>query len=282
MDTRLDDATVFITGASGGIGRALTEVFAGEGARLVLQGHRNFGDLHAWLEEQPFRDRALAIEADVKDPAQLETAMERAVEKWGRIDVCVANAGIWPPESLLLHESPEQRVREVVDVNLMGALWTARAFMKALARVGPRDDGAGASITFIGSTAGQFGERGHAEYAVAKAGLVGLVRTLKNEVVELDPYARVNMVQPGWTVTHMTRRELEIAGAIAGVAQTMPLRQLARARDVARAVLFLSSPSMSRHVSGEVLTIAGGMEGRVLWDRDHVDEEAVRVRLTHD
>ncbi len=282
MDTGLGDATVLVTGASGGIGRALTEAFAAEGARLALQGHRSFAELEAWVAQQPWRDRALAVEADVKEPAQLEAAVDAVVERWGRLDVCVANAGIWPPESLLLHESPEERIREVVDVNLMGAMWTARAFLKALARVGPRADGAGASLTFIGSTAGQFGERGHAEYAVAKSGLLGLVRTLKNEVVEVDPFARVNMVQPGWTVTHMTRRELEIAGAIAGVARTMALRQLARARDVAGAVLFLSSPALARHVSGEVITVAGGMEGRVLWEREHVDEDAVRARVRGD
>lgn len=282
MDSGLGDSTVLVTGASGGIGRALAETFAGEGARLALLAGRRLAELEAWVARQPWRERALCLAADVARPAELEGAFARAVECFGRVDATIANAGLWPRESLLLHEAGEERIRGALDSNLFGALWTARAAMAQLARLGPRADGVGACLCFIGSTAGRFGERGHAEYAVAKAGLYGLVRTLKNEIVRLDPYGRANMVEPGWTVTHMARAELEQPGAIAGVARTMPLRQLARAADIARAVAFLCSPKLARHVSGEVLTVAGGMEGRVQWERDEIDEDSVRARLTRD
>ncbi|HTE04882.1 MAG TPA: SDR family oxidoreductase, partial [Planctomycetota bacterium] len=152
------------------------------------------------------------------------------------------------------------------------------AFLAALARTGPRADGHGASLTFLGSTAGRFGEAGHAEYAAAKAGLRGAMLSLKNEIVHLDPFGRVNLVQPGWTVTHMARPALQQPGVIGRVLSTMPLRQLGRARDVARAIVVLASPAASRHVSGEALTIAGGMEGRQQWTAADVDEEAVRRR----
>ena len=271
-----------MTGASGGIGRALAEAFAREGAGLLLTGHRRMDELERWLGEQPFRERALALAVDVTDPAALRAAIAAGVERFGRVDLCVANAGVWPKRDLALDQAPEERIRSTVDVNLMGAVWTARAFMGALRRAGPRADGHGAAICFIGSTAGRFGERGHAEYALAKAGLAGLAQTLKNELVQLDPYARANLVQPGWTVTHMVRDELETPGAIARAVRTMPLRQLARAADVARAVTFLCSPTAARHLSGQTLTVAGGMEGRVLWDEDEIDEGAVRARLAGD
>jgi 3-oxoacyl-[acyl-carrier protein] reductase len=161
---------------------------------------------------------------------------------------------------------------------LLSATFTARAFMASIARTGPRA-GEGASICFIGSTAGRFGERHHCEYAVAKAGLYGLMRTLKNELVLLDPFARANLVEPGWTVTGGVRAELAQPGVIARVAATMPLRQLARAEDIARTVVFLSSPRASRHTSGQVTTLAGGMDGRVLWRADEIDEASVRERL---
>ena len=132
-----------------------------------------------------------------------------------------------------------------------------------------------------GSTAGRFGERGHADYAAAKAGLLGLARSLKNEIVALDPYGRVNVVEPGWTVSDMTRANLHEPGVLEGVVRTMALRQLARPVDVARTVAFLLSPA-ARHVSGEVVGVAGGMEGRVLWERDDVDAQAVRRRLAPD
>jgi len=282
VDLALADKVVFVTGASGGIGRALAEVFAAEGAQLALGGRSRFDQLEAWLGEQPWKERAVALRADVSERAEVERAMDAAVDRFGRVDVCVANAGVWPKEDLLLHEASEERIRSTIESNLMGALWTARAFMAALARTGPRSDGHGAALTFIGSTAGRFGERGHAEYSVSKAGMIGLTRTLKNEIVQLDPYARVNLVEPGWTVTHMVREEIDRPGVIRGVARTMPVRQLGRAVDIARTVAVLSSHVAARHTSGQTLTVAGGMEGRTLWSEDEIDEDAVRRRLGED
>ena len=132
------------------------------------------------------------------------------------------------------------------------------------------------------ATAARVGERGHSDYATAKAGLAGLMESLKNEIVDLDPYGRVNIVEPGWTVTHMARPVLDQPGVIAGVVRTMPLRQLGRAVDVARAAAWLSSPLAARHVSGQVVSVSGGMEGRVRWEQDAVDEDAVRARLAPD
>lgn len=277
MDTRLAGKVVLITGASGGIGRGVTEVFAAEGARLALQGHRQFEALETLAGERPWGADALLVHADVADPDQLEEAFTRVVDRWGRVDVCVANAGVWPPEDLPLQELGVDRVREVVEINLLGAVWTARAFMRALARTGPREDGDGAALVFTGSTAGRFGERGHVDYAVSKAGLYGLVNTLKNEIVAIDPRGRVNMVEPGWTVTSMARPALQDPANVERAATTMPLRQLGIAEDIASAIVYLSSPALARHVSGEVLTVAGGMEGRVLWERGEVDVEAVRA-----
>jgi 3-oxoacyl-[acyl-carrier protein] reductase len=191
----------------------------------------------------------------------------------------VANAGKWPSEHRELHELAPERLRETLEVNLLGALFTARAFLACLRRSGPRADGHGSALVFIGSTAGRFGERGHVDYAVAKAALVGAVKTLKNEIVALDPYGRVNAVEPGWTVTHMARPALSQPGHVERVVRTMALRQLARAADVARTVAWLASPTAAAHVSGEVLAVAGGMEGRLLWSEDEVERAAILARL---
>ena len=279
MDFGLADKVVFVTGASGGIGRALMETFAEEGARVVATGNAKYEELERYVASRPWGARALCVRADVTQPGDLASAFASARARFGRVDVCVPNAGLWPREHLPLHRASEARIRGAIDINLMGALWTARAFMEHLEAVGAREDGHGAALCFIGSTAGRFGERDHAEYSIAKAGLYGLVRTLKNELVRIDPYARVNMVEPGWTVTHMVREELSRPGVISGVCRTMPLRQLARAVDIARSVAWLCSPLASRHTSGQVLTIAGGMEGRSLWALEDTDEAAVRARL---
>jgi 3-oxoacyl-[acyl-carrier protein] reductase len=280
VDLQLGDKTILITGASGGIGRALAEVFAAEGASLALCAGSRHAELVTYVESQPWRARAACFQADLSDPVAVERLFESARGRFARIDVCVANAGAWPRANESLHEASVERIRATLDANLFSALWTARAFMDSLRRSAARGDGHGAALVFIGSTAGSFGERYHADYACAKAGLVGLLKSLKNEITLLDPFARVNMVQPGWTATHMVRPELEQAGTIQRITRTMPLRQLARALDIARTVATLASPAASRHISGEVLTVAGGMEGRVLWEPEDVDEAAVRARLS--
>jgi 3-oxoacyl-[acyl-carrier protein] reductase len=279
MDLKLTNKVVFISGAAGGIGRALADAFAAENARLVLHAHQSYEALRAHAGRRWSPERVFAVQADVSRPAEVDAAMEQGVAHFGRVDVCVVNAGIWPPEHETLAEISLERLRTTLEVNLFGAIWTCRAFLNALRRTGPRLGGEGASITLIGSTAGRFGERGHADYSISKAGLYGLVRSLKNEIVTLDPRGRINMVEPGWTVTPMAAQTLAEPGAITAALRTTALRQLASPEDIARAVLFLSSPDAARHITGEVLTVAGGMEGRVLWDPADIDERAIQRGL---
>lgn len=281
MDAGLEGKAVLVTGASGGIGRAVAARLADEGARPVLHGHRNMSALRDWLDGRSWRDRAYVVEADVRDAEALARVTAEAARELGGLHGCVVNAGIWPPGDVPLVDLDPERVRAVLEINTLGAIWTARAFLRALRDHGPSRSGEGASIVFTGSTAAKFGERGHADYAASKAALNGLMRSLKNEVVAIDPYARVNVVEPGWTVTEMTAANLDTPGIVGKVVRTMPVQQLASADDIASAVLWLLSPRLARHVTGEVLTVAGGMEGRVLWEEGDVDEGGVRRRLSN-
>jgi len=282
MDSGLQDKVVLITGASGGIGRAVADRFHAEGARLVLHGSGRFDELQELARGGRWGSAVLCARADVSEAASVDGLFERAVDAFGRVDVCVANAGIWPRGDVALGAMDPERLTRTVATNLLGAAWTARAFAATLERAGARPDGHGASIVFTGSTAGRFGEKGHADYAMAKAGLTGLVKTLKNELVEIDPYARANVVDPGWTVTEMVRAELADDAVVQRVTSTMALKQLARAKDVANAIAFLSSPLLARHVTGETLCVAGGMEGRLLTRPEDVSADDVRARLGGD
>lgn len=275
MDLGLKGKTAFVTGASGGIGRAIAEAFAAEGSNVVCHAFRGGKTLKAWLAKQSWKDRALAVEADARVPKELEGAWGAARERFRRIDICVANAGARPAVSARLDEAGEERIRETIEGSLLVSVWTARAFLSSLAKTG----GDGSALCLIGSTAAVFGERGYADYATAKAGLVGLMMTLKNEIVALDPKGRVNLLVPGWTATHVDRPELQNLDLLRRVAQTMPLRQIARADDIAKAAVWLCSPA-ARHVSGQSITVAGGMEGRVLWQPGDIDAESIRRDAT--
>jgi 3-oxoacyl-[acyl-carrier protein] reductase len=257
VDLDLQGAVVFVTGASGSIGNEICRAFLDEGAFVAALSRRGMPD------GDP--ERTISLIGDVRDPDAVDGAMREAEKRFGRVDVCIACAGIWPPQPTLMHELEPARVREVVETHVLGSMWTARAFLASLARTGPRKDERGSSLVFVGSTAGHFGERGHSDYAASKAALRGLVLSLKNEIVLIDPRGRVNLVEPGWTVTPTIEGYLEKHGALDKTLRTMPLRQLGAPADVARAILFFASSSMSRHLTGESLLIAGGMEGRVLW-----------------
>jgi 3-oxoacyl-[acyl-carrier protein] reductase len=154
-------------------------------------------------------------------------------------------------------ELPLERWEATVRTNLTATFLTARGFLRSVARRGH------GSLVLIGSTAGVFGEAGHADYAAAKSGLVGLLLSLKNEVVRVAPNARVNAVFPGWTESAMTRGHVD-PEHVRRISQTMALRKVARPEDVARQVVVLASDELSGHVTGQIVTVAGGMEGRTV------------------
>ncbi len=179
MDLGLAGKRALVTGASGGIGQAVARELAAEGVEVVAHYHRNAAAAEAL--------GGLALGADLRDEAQVDELFAAA----GPLDLCVANAGVWPREDVPVAELPLERWRDTIDGNLTATFLTARGF----ARQG------GSALVLVGSTAGRFGEAGHADYAAAKAAIGhGLLLSLKNEMAP----ARVNVVAPGWTVSPMT------------------------------------------------------------------------------
>jgi 3-oxoacyl-[acyl-carrier protein] reductase len=266
MDAGLSNRMVLVTGASGGIGGEVVRAFVAEGARVVA----HFGEHGAKAEALAHELGAACVPlgADLTLEAEVERLFAEVEAGLGPPEVLVANAGSWPAEDVSLKDLSLKRWNQTLAVNLTSVFLCAREFFRAVARHGIPDP----SVVLVGSTAALFGEAGHADYAAAKAALTyGLARSLKNELARLAPRGRVNVICPGWTVTPLTGPLTADKPRLRRVLQTVPLRKLARPRDVALAAVYLASAKLAGHVSGQVLTVAGGMEGRVLYEPGEID-----------
>jgi 3-oxoacyl-[acyl-carrier protein] reductase len=255
MELGLEDKGVLVTGGGGGIGGAICRTFAAEGARVAVH-YRSSKDRATSIAAEI---NGVALQADLTDEAAADALFPQAVDALGRLDILIANAGAWPSNDEPVWELSLQRWRDTMAANLDSVFLSCRAFLRHVAQT---TEG---NIVIVGSTAGIFGEAGHSDYAAAKSALVGgLLKSLKNEIVRIAPRGRVNAVAPGWTATDMTREALADPTLEPRVTRTMALSKLGRAEDVARVVTMLASDEVSGHVSGELITVAGGMEGRVL------------------
>lgn len=257
MDTGLEGKGVLVTGGAGGIGSAICRAFAAEGARVAVH-YRNSGERASSLADEI---SGVALRADLTVEHEIDALVPAALTNLGSLDVLVANAGAWPSEDEPVWRLGYERWRQTMAANLDSVFLSCRAFLRHVETTGK------GSIVIVSSTAGLIGEAGHADYAAAKSALAGgLLKSLKNEITRIAPTGRVNVVAPGWTETDMARDALAQPGFVQKITRTMPMRKVGRAQDVARVVVALASDEISGHVTGEVVTVAGGMEGRVLHD----------------
>ncbi|HXG12126.1 MAG TPA: SDR family oxidoreductase [Gemmataceae bacterium] len=268
METDLSGRVVLVTGASGGIGGEVVRAFVREGARVVAHFGEHGDRAQALANE--LGPACVPLGADLTLEAEVERLFAEIEVGLGPVEVLVANAGLWPADDVPLERMTLKQWHATLDANLTSVFLCAREFFRGIIRHGLIDPAA----VLVGSTAALFGEAGHADYAAAKAAVTyGLARSLKNEIARLAPRGRVNVVCPGWTFTPMTQALADDPERVRRVLQTVPLRKVGRPADVAMAVLYLASSRLAGHVSGQILTVAGGMEGRVLYEKDEIDPD---------
>ena len=244
---RLDGKVAFVTGASRGIGRAIAETLARQGAITVAAYASQQGAAEELVGSlRAAGSQAEAVQLDVTDTSRVDAVIGEVVKRHGKLDILVANAGV-SIDGLLLRLKDEDLER-MLAVNLRGALACARAAIKSMVRA------RAGRVVFISSVIGEMGNAGQTGYAATKAAMLGAARSLAREVGSRG--ITINAVAPGFIETDMTA---SIQGeARTAVQKQVPLGRIGLPSDVAAAVAYLCSDEAA-YVTGQVLRVNGGM-----------------------
>ena len=235
----------FVTGGGRGIGRATALLLARAGASVAIGYRSRKADADETVAAvRQAGGQAGAIRGDLGTRDVAEQAVGAAAQALGGLDLLIVNHGIWPPDDVPLAQLSDTQWEQTRRANLDSVIYVCRAAIPLLAD--------GGTIVLVSSTAGQRGEAFHADYAATKGAVISLTKAL---AVELAPRITVNSVAPGWVETEMS--EPALAEARGKIEQTIPLRRIATAEDIAGPIVFLCSP-LARHITGEILNVNGG------------------------
>ena len=241
----LIDQVAIVTGSGRGIGRAIAEALAGEGAKVVIT------DINEELCQQTSQEmqrsgiEAIGIPCNVTITESVEKMVDTVVQTWGKVDILVNNAGI--TRDALFMRMTEENWQAVIDTNLTSAFKVTKPVLKHMAKQ------RSGRIINIASTTGVHGNFGQANYAAAKAGLIGFTKTVALEYASRS--ITCNAVAPGFIDTAMTRALGE--EIITKIVEKIPLGRMGTPDDIARAVLFFAGPGA--YITGQVLEVSGGL-----------------------
>jgi 3-oxoacyl-[acyl-carrier protein] reductase len=239
-----------ITGGSRGIGAAAVKMFAAAGADVVFNFHKN-REAAAQVEQEARKHgtRIEGLKADLSKMADSKKLIDFAVERLGRIDILVANAGIWNEKDTPIEKVSEREWNEMVKVNL-NSVYSVIHFSVPVMKA--QKSG---RIIAISSTAGQRGESFHTHYGASKGAIISFVKGL---ATELSPAGiLVNCVAPGWVDTDMSASVLRNKEGLKTASRVIPLGRPATADEIAGPILFLAS-DLANFVNGEILNVNGG------------------------
>ena len=237
-----------VTGGSRGIGKAVVELLASLGAKVVVNYVRDEEAAASAVAMARGHDtEAIAVQADVSQVAEADRLVNETLERFGRIDFLVCNAGIWeggPVESI-----SEELWERTIAINLTGTWSVCRAAVPAMKR---QKFG---RIVIVSSTAGQRGEANVSNYAASKGGQISFTKSLSTELAEFG--INVNCVAPGWVETDMTTDVVNDKTRLEAVLKTIPLGRMATPEEIAGPIVFLCS-TWADNITGEVLNVNGG------------------------
>jgi NAD(P)-dependent dehydrogenase (short-subunit alcohol dehydrogenase family) len=248
----LSGKVALITGGNGGIGFGMAEALAQAGADIAIWGTNRAKNADAEEALKRCGCRVISRAVDVTSESAVAAAMGETVETMGRVDTCIANAGLSRRCGFL--DITEDDYRRVMAVNMDGAFWTMREACRHMKGRAERGD-PGGSIVCVSSLGARFGTAFNSHYGCAKTGIIGVVRAI---AVEFARYGiRANAVLPGWTATDMTKHLQQSDTFKAEVMPRIPLRRWGQPADFGGIAVYLASDASSYH-TGDSILIDGG------------------------
>jgi NAD(P)-dependent dehydrogenase (short-subunit alcohol dehydrogenase family) len=245
---RCDGKTVLVIGAGSGIGRSTVDVFAENGAEVIVAADINADSVEQTVKEVGARAaNCVARAVDITDLEGTRALIDSVVEEYGQLDALVSTVG-WTDISFFAGETPEYW-RRVLDLNLFASLALAQA---VLPHMTARKAG---SIVLTSSDAGKVGTMGETVYAAAKAGIIGFVKSLARETARDN--IRVNAVSPGPTDTPLLQSQMDDM-VVERMVQAIPMKRIGTAREQANVAVFLSSDAAS-FITGQTISVSGGL-----------------------
>jgi 3-oxoacyl-[acyl-carrier protein] reductase len=254
----LDGKVALVTGGSRGIGAETVRLLRQAGARVAFNYRRARSQAEALVVECGGPAHCVAIQQELSTPADGRALVEKAVAAMGRLDILVANHGVWQAEDSPIAEMTEAQWRRTLGVNLDSVFGLVQAAVAQFDTGSPGTldpQSSSGHIVLVSSTAGQRGEAYHADYAVTKGALISLTKSLSTELAPKG--IRVNCVAPGWVATDMSAATLADPATGPRIAATIPVGRVASPREIAGPVVFLCTP-LAGFISGEVLNVNGG------------------------
>ncbi len=246
MKKKLEGLTAAVTGGCRGIGLAIAERFAKEGAKVFALDYKIPESGESYLKDESLKDLIECIRTDVTSQESVKNAFDTVLEKGGKIDILVNNAGI-TRDNLLMRMSLEEW-ESVIDTNLKGAFLCTKAVIRQM--MSQRKG----RIINIGSVVGSIGNAGQANYSSSKAGLIGFTKSVAKELGSRNILA--NVIAPGFVMTPMTEKLPDSVKE--EYLKNIPLKRAASPQDIANAAFFLASDD-SAYVTGQVIHVDGGM-----------------------
>lgn len=248
----LSGQAALITGGSRGIGAATVRMFISAGARVVF----NYQKAEATAEKLAAECGAncAAVQCDLTGTDTAQQLVAATVNRFGRLDILVANHGVWPSDDVPIEKMSPEQWRNTLSVNLDSVFALIKHSVAQMKKQN-RSESAAGHIVLVSSTSGQRGEAYHCDYSATKGALISMTKGLSTELIRDGIY--VNCVAPGWVDTDMSRPALDDAKAGQEIMDTIPMGRVAKPEEIAAPILFLCTEHAG-FITGEVFNVNGG------------------------